>query len=278
MAFDFLGTFTKKMWTSFDKFASSVIYGNLLSTSSTSLEYDSKKHQFKQTHLPRVRDHQLAESQRINIYRNKLQTVLRKKFVNYDNKSSLVMYNPFPGPAYPKKDQKDQTSWILEGYYPVNTNDDYNTADMLMYIKSKISKFIKSRFEREEYRVKKCVDFVDTTLDEHDSLDILIFGNSAFLNYSSIKQQIYSSFTNKNNAALLQSQISVDPDNLDGESTSSTDKAVANNSGGGYIIPGDPQKVIYRGLLHQKLETLGSPAETEAFKKLRIIQNPLSPE
>jgi len=277
MAFDFLGTFTKKMWTSFEKFANNVIYENLFSTTTTTLSYDSKKHQFTQQHFPRIRDHQLAENKRLEIYQERLTASLRKKFsAGYSIKDSLVIYHPLPGPAYPRTGDKDQSKWVLQNYYPVNTNDDYEAADILMYIKSKIARLIKSRFERDEYRVKKCIDLLDTTFTEHNELDIFMHGSSSFLSYPSLAQQIKEGFVNQSLASLINSQVSIDPENLDGESTSSTDQTLASAGSGTIIIPGDPQKVMYRGLLHHKKEISVSPEATDMFEKLRRIQNPYS--
>lgn len=282
MAFDFLGTFTQKMWTSFEKFTTNVVYGSLFSLASTSLSYDTKKHQFSQRHLPRVRDHQLAENQRLEIYQERLTASLRKKFsVGYTSRDSLVIYNPLPGPAYPRTNAKEQSTWILQDYYPVNTNDDYEPADILLYIKSKIARFIKSRFERDEYRVKKCIDLLDTTFSEHTELDIFMQGSSSFLSYQSLKQQITEGFTNETMPSLLKSQFSVDPDNLDGESTSSTDQALVKSlesNTKSTIIAGDPQKLIYRGLLHHKKEVSASKESTDMFENLRRLQNPYSPD
>ncbi|NBV27610.1 hypothetical protein EBS02_01110 [bacterium] len=281
MAFDFLGTFTQRMWNSFNKFTKNVLYKNLWGITSSALIYDPDKHTYKQRHLPRAVDHQIAEAARMNLYFDRYSSAKHKSFAKLNPKSSIVQY-PFTcyETSFPISDTNSQLKTVLKDFYPTTRNDDYQSADIVMYIKTKISNFIKSRFERDEYRLKRCLDYIDTVLTDQDLLDTFVNGNKAFLSYSSLVAQVESGFTNKDLGGLIDSQVSIDPSNLDGESLSNTERSIAQGKGNSqiFIIPGDPQRVIYRGQLFLKKEQIGTSETSKMLQRLSEIQNPFGLE
>jgi len=60
MAFDFLGTLSKNMWTAFSTFISNSLYTNVVNPIPTSFSYDINTHTVTQKHLPNSSDHQTA--------------------------------------------------------------------------------------------------------------------------------------------------------------------------------------------------------------------------
>ena len=270
------------MWTSFEKFTSNILYNNILSLGGSAISYDDTNHQLTQRHLPRVRDHQIAEAQRLEIYFSRYQAAFAKKFLTYDPSSEQVSYDVNTTATYPKRDANDGLSWRLKDYYPVISNDDYENADKIMYLKSKISRFIKSHFENSEYRLKKCIDYKDSILAAHENWDRLILGEDAYLGYQNVVGSINADFTDKTSPSLIPSQTEVDPRNLDGDGDSSTEKLLgsspASPNSEPFIIPGDPQRLIYRGLLHLRREQIGTSSTADSYMKLWGIQNPLQEE
>lgn len=280
MAFDFLGTFTNRMWNSFKVFTSNTVRKHLVGFSSSSVEYDAVKHEFKQRHVPRVRDHEIAQIGRLNFYYQKIQTSQRKRFSKLNPNNATVFYPPASGkPTFPLRDKDDQVRLILKDYYPNIRNDDYVVADIVMYIKSRISRIIKSRLEKEDYRVKRCLDYIDTTFEEHTTIDVFANDSKGLISLQSLVSQIDSSFKDRSMPNLIESQNSVDPLNLDGQGSSSTESAIAESLQKGklspFVIPGEPQKLIYRGQLYQRKEQVGTTEMDQMLSRLAELQNPL---
>lgn len=270
------------MWTSFEKFASNMLYNNVLSLGGSSISYDETTHQLNQRHLPRLKDHQIAEAQRMEIYFSRYQSAFSKKFLTYDPLDGQVSYDINTTATYPKTDANDGLSWRLKDYYPVISNDDFENADKVMYLKGKISRFIKSHFENSEYRLKKCIDYKDNVLASHEGWDKLMLGEDPYLGYKNVVSSINADFTDKTSSSLIPSQSEVDPRNLDGDGDSATEKLLGTSESSSaeepFIIPGDPQRLIYRGLLHLRREQIGTSSTADTYMKLWGIQNPLQEE
>lgn len=262
MAFDFLGSFSTKMWATFSSFVSGVLFGQAIGFGPSSFSYDINNHKLTQVHLPNSLDHQRATSMRLDNYYRKRMAKFRTKIV--EGAFTII----------PAQSQISQISDIdgTAKFKPALTIDDYDTADMVMFLKSKFRRFIKSRFEREEYRLKKCFDFIYAEQENQSDFNRLAFSSTdPERSFTGITDEISRLFA-ADAFPLVPSQFIKGPDlyHADGEATT-YDKTDQQDS-----IPGQPRRIIYRGLLHISRDPISIQSTTgdlsDSIRELFALQ------
>ena len=242
------------MWTAFSTFISNSLYTNVVNPIPTSFSYDINTHTVTQKHLPNSSDHQTATAIRLGQYHASRSLKFRKKIVA----NSFVVL-PNQEKAYMLSDING-----TETFKPVSSIDDYQTSDMVMYLKSKMKSFIKSRVEREEFRLKKCVDYIDSVNKNQKDFSTLAFSTSdPERSFNSIRSDIESQFALGNKFALVPSERTDSPFHLDGEAITPS----------GDSIPGQPRRLVYRGLLYISREPIEDGSDLAAsFRRVFAVQ------
>ena len=265
MAFDFLGTFTSRMWLSFKEFFFTVELTTLNSVQASSISYDPQKRTFTQAHVPGLRDHQVAESARFGKYFNRLNAAHLSRTTTSKDTSSNVSYPLQAETAFPYTGSSGTT--VYEGFSPMPQINDFNIADKVLFLKTKVKKQIKSLFELNEYRLKRCLDAIEQIQEEHLEWDLINTSGNLLYNARAIVSQVESEFTQPRlNSSLLASTLDFNT-NFDGEANPREEDGT--------------QRIIYRGVLFKRSRIANSLATTSGtvsstldnLNKLFAIQN-----
>jgi len=256
MAFDFLGTFTPRLWSSFRRFFITVFNSDIQGIERSAVTYDPQNHVIlNQYHLPRVRDHQIAEQARLNQYYLKLSTQYNRRITSSTSGVAHAGYFIDPSASFPVTGSI--ATFSLAGTSPTpGTVEDSSLADAVLYLKTKVKKQIKAKFERDEFRLKRCFDFMDSLAYAHADWNLLNSDHRLYgVDYviGKIENKIQESLAGATDTSVIPSLIDNtsqnNGNNIDGE-----DLEFSANST-------RPRKLIYRGVL-LKLHRVQKPIES----------------